>query len=310
MVTIEISRNREEKTVTINRLDHLDTFVKVAELKGFSRTAEHMNVSKAHVSRQINRLEERLGVQLLRRSTRNVVLTELGEAFYLRIRDNLNALDEAEQAVMDMQESPRGTLRITVAGAFGENYVAPCAAEFMQDYVDLNIELNFTDRTVDLITEGYDLAIRSGVLQDSSLIARRITSRKLFVCASPEYIQLNGKPENLSDLKKHDCLIGSQPTWHFKDARGKHTQTRIEGKWACNNGYALLQAALRGIGITQLPEYYVRSSLDEGKLVSCLEKFQPSDNGIWAVYPSNRHLSPKVRLFVDLLVERYSEQWS
>ncbi len=296
--------------MTQNRLDNLDTFVKVATLQGFSRAAEKLNVSKAHVSRQINRLEKRLGAQLFKRSTRNVVLTELGEAFYLRIKDSLNVLDEAEQAVMDMQESPRGTLHITAAGAFGEDYVTPAAAEFMQQYPELNIHMDFTERSVDLINEGYDLAIRSGVLHDSSLIARCIASRKLFVCAGPVYIKQYGIPKSITDLNKHNCLIGSLPTWHFKDKKNKSVHLKVEGNWHCNNGHALTQAAISNIGITQLPEFYVRPALDAGKLISCLEDYQPIDNGIWAVYHSNRHLSPKVRLFVDLLIEKYSDRWS
>lgn len=294
----------------MNRLDNLDTFIKVAELKGFSKAAREMKVSKAHVSRQINRLEERLGVQLLRRSTRNVVLTELGEAFYLRVKNSLDSLDDAERAVMDMQESPRGKLRITTAGAFGEKYVAPAAAEFMLKYNDLSVDLDFTDRSVDLITEGFDLAIRSGVLQDSSLIARRIASRMLFVCASPEYIEQHGKPEVITDLKKHNCLLSSLSTWHFIDERGKGNQVKVEGNWYSNNAYATMQAAIHGAGLAQLPEFYVHKALDDGSLVSCLDEFQPTDNGIWAVYPSNRHLSPKVRMFVDLLIEKYAERWS
>lgn len=288
----------------MSKLDGLDIFVKVAELGNFSAAAEQLQVSKAHVSRQVSRLEERLGVQLFERSTRKVALTELGEAFYLRTRDNLQALEDAQRSVMDLQEVPQGNLRIAAAGLFAERHVAPAAASFMQRYPELNIELNFSDRMVDLIGEGFDLAIRSGMLKDSSLIARRITSRRIMLCASPAYLQQHGQPESLEDLKQHNCLQGASSSWHFKTAQGRNAEYKVAGNWSSNNGYAVLQAGLQGLGLLQLPEFYVQEAIDQQQLISLLETFEPKDNGIWAVYPSNRHLTAKVRLFVEHLIEQ------
>lgn len=288
----------------MSKLDGLDIFVKVAELGNFSAAAEQLQVSKAHVSRQVSRLETRLGVQLFERSTRKVALTELGEAFYLRTRDNLQALEEAQRSVMDLQEMPQGNLRIAAAGLFAERHVAPAAASFMQRYPELNIELNFSDRMVDLIGEGFDLAIRSGMLKDSSLVARRITSRRIMLCASPAYLQQYGQPQCLEDLKQHNCLQGASASWHFKTAQGRNTEYKVQGNWNSNNGYAVLQAGLQGLGLLQLPEFYVQEAIDQQQLVCLLESFEPKDNGIWAVYPSNRHLSAKVRLFVEHLIEQ------
>ena len=288
------------------RLDSLDTFVHVAECKNFSRAADAMGVSKAHVSRQITRLEARLGVQLLRRSTRSVTLTPQGQAFYQRVRESLSSIDEAERAVMDLQETPRGTLYMTVAGVFGENYLVPAAAEFMHEYPELSVNIDFTDRQVDLINEGYDVAIRSGVLEDSSLVARRITSRKIVTCASPDYLARHNAPKRVGDLKHHNCLIGSIPYWHFRGSDGKHQHVSVSGNWYSNNGYALLQAAQNGLGIAQLPEFYLHDALATHRLQSVLDEFQPTDNGVWAVYPRNRHLSPKVRLFVEFLITKYA----
>lgn len=265
-----------------------------------------LKVSKAHISRQVSRLEARLGVQLFRRSTRSVTLTTQGEIFYLRVRDSLASLEDAEQALIDDQEVPRGCLRITVAGVFGESYLAPAVAEFILGYPELSVFIDFTDRQVDLINEDYDFAIRSGVLEESNLIARRITSRQLFTCASPEYLQQHSTPNNLADLKEHNCLIGSTPFWHFKDMDGEHQHVQVSGNWQCNNGYALLQAAQSGVGIVQLPEFYLHGALSEARLCRVLDPFQPTENAVWAVYPKNRYLSPKVRLFIEFLIGKFA----
>lgn len=195
-----------------SQLDGLDTFARVAEYKSFSRAAEAIGASKAHVSRQITRLEARLGVQLFRRSTRSVVLTTQGEMFYLRVRDSLALLDDAEHDLAGFQAVPRGNLRMTVAGVFGEKYLAPAVAEFLRVYPEINVLIDFTDRQVDLINEDYDLAIRSGVLEDSSLIARRITSRKIITCASPEYLQQHSIPQKIEDLKHHNWVVQHKGT--------------------------------------------------------------------------------------------------
>lgn len=289
----------------MSRWDATEIFVTVVSEGSFSAAAKQLGLSKSHVSRQVNRLENRLGVQLLQRTTRKLALTETGQAYYQRCRNIVSQLEEVEQAVIDQQERPRGTLRLTVAGGFGEHYVAPAAAQFMQHYPELMIQMDFTNRTVDLVAEGYDLAIRAGVLRDSSLIARRIAARQLLVCGSRDYFDRYGKPMALRDLKNHNCLVGSLPTWRFRDSAGQHVDIKIDGNWHSNNGYALLAAARRGVGLVQLPEFYVYTDLVAGRLQPALEDYQPTDTAVWALYPSNRHLSPKVRLFVDYLVQQF-----
>ena len=290
----------------MSKWDSVEVLAEVVEAGSFSAAADKLSVSKSHVSRQISQLENRLGVQLLIRTTRRLALTEVGRAYYERCREVLNNMDEADQSVMDLQDTPRGTLRITVAGAFGERYIAPAAAAFSKQHPQLNMEINFTNLNVDLVSEGYDLAIRAGVLKDSSLIARRVAARKLYICANQEYLERYGRPDSITALKKHNCLIGSLSTWRFREETGTHTDIRVDGKWKSNNGSSLLEAARAGLGLVQLPDFYVHDDLQSGRLESVMEQYQPSDTAVWAVYPSNRHLSPKVRLFVEYLVERFA----
>ena len=285
-----------------NKLNNLESFIKVAELSSFSRAADDMQVSKSYVSRQVGQLEARLGIQLFIRTTRSVTLTALGTTFYQHIKLSFEQIDEAEQAIVDLQEIPQGVLKITLAGAFGENYVVPATVELMNLYPKLKIDLYFSDRVVDIVNEGYDLAIRSGTLSDSSLIARRITSRNLILCASPTYVKKHGKPDTLDQLKGHNCLLGSTNTWLLKQDGGKEVQLNVSGNWRSNNGYALMQASINHLGIAQLPEFYCDEAIKNNRLVEVLSEHSPQDNGIWAIYPSNRHLSAKVRVFVDYLI--------
>jgi len=290
----------------MSRWDGVEMLTEVVEAGSFSAAARRLNVSKSHVSRSITQLENRLGVQLLNRTTRKLALTEMGEAYYQRCREVVASMEEADQAVMELQATPRGTLRMTVPAGFGESYIAPAAVAFMQAHPQLSVDLDFTNRTVDLVAEGYDLAIRAGVLKDSSLIARRIAGRRLHICGSRDYFSRYGKPDSIRALKRHNCLAGSVPTWRFRERGGHHTDIRVEGNWRSNNGYALLEAARQGLGLVQLPEFYLQDDFQRGSLENILTEYQPTDTAVWAVYPSNRHLSPKVRMFVEFLVERFN----
>jgi len=275
-------------------------------LGSFTRAADDLGVSRSHVSRQINALENRLDAQLLLRTTRKVSTTDVGQAFYMQCRQVLDNLDEAERAVLDLQANPRGILRVTVAGAFGEDFIAPAALDFMAEYRDLIVELNFSNRLIDLISEGYDVAIRAGTLKDSSLIARRISTRKLLTCASPEYLLRNGTPSSIHSLTNHNCLLGTLDSWRFRE-NGRNQDLRVSGNWRSNNGRSLLRAARAGLGLVQLPSFYLDQDIIDGALLPVLEDYNPTDTGVWAVYPHNRHLSAKVRLFVNFLADRFNE---
>lgn len=279
----------------------INEFVAVYESESFTQASRQLGCSTAQVSRQVGHLEKRLGSKLFYRTTRKVSATEAGQIFYQHCRQILDALDDAERALTDLQASPRGKLKITAPVAYGESHITPLLNNFMQQHPDLELQCHLTNQTLDLVTEGYDLAIRLGRLGDSSMIARRLSSRRLYVCASPEYLNRHGEPHTLSELNHHSCLQGTLDYWRFR-SQGQERNLRIHGRIRCNSGHALLDAALKGLGIVQLPDYYVDEALNKGQLVSLLNPFQGEDEGIWALYPQNRLLSPKVRLLVDYLV--------
>lgn len=292
---------------SMSRWEAIESFVAVAEHQSFSKAAAQLHISKSHVSRQIAMLENRLDARLLNRTTRTVSLTEAGQRFFATCREMLHNLEDAEQAIIDQQHEARGLLTVSVAGQFAEDYVVPATLEFMKKYPKVSVNLDFSNRLVDIVAEGYDLAIRAGRLQDSSLIARRIAPRQLLICGSPTYFEQRGHPSDLHDLRQHNCLIGTQTSWRLKGERGKHFDLRLEGTWRSNNGRALLQAACKGLGLVQLPSYYLQRYIDGGELVRTLDHCCPTDTGTWAVYPSNRHMSQKVRLYINFLVDTFAD---
>ncbi|TKA90824.1 LysR substrate-binding domain-containing protein [Halopseudomonas sp. SMJS2] len=284
----------------MSRWSGLDEFVCVAELGHFSGAAQRLGVSSSHISRQIARLEDRLQTRLFYRSTRRVTLTEAGRTFLQHCQHLQDARDEAIQAVTDLSSEPKGLLRMTCSVAYGEEFIMPLVNEFMQQYPQLRIEMALTNQTVDLLHGQFDLAIRLGRLQDSRLVATRLAPRRMFLCAAPAYLDHHGAPHSLSELPRHNCLIGSTDTWTFLES-GREIPVRIQGNWRCNSGRAVLDAALRGFGLCQLPDYYVQEHLRSGALRSLLTQHQPPHTAVWALYPQQRHLSPKVRKLVDHL---------
>ncbi|PCM43523.1 LysR substrate-binding domain-containing protein [Marinobacter sp. ANT_B65] len=277
-------------------------FVAVAEAESFTAAAKRLGISTAQVSRQVSALESRLSTRLFYRTTRKVSVTEAGQTYYQHCRQVLDGLEEAERAMTNLQLVPKGQLRLTAPVTFGEKTIAPLVNDFVLRYPELEVQLNLTNQKLDLVGESYDLAVRLGKLEDSSMMARRLSSRALYVCASPEYLSTYGFPHSLSELEQHNCLQGNLDYWRFQE-RGKLHNIRIKGNIKCDSGWALLDAALKGIGIVQLPDYYVQPSLASGELISLLEHWQEADDGIWAIYPQNRHLSPKVRMLLDYLSE-------
>lgn len=278
-------------------------FVSVAEQGGFTAAARKLGVSVAQVSRQVAQLEDRLQAKLLLRTTRQVRLTELGDIYYRHCRQLLDNLYEAELAVGRHQAEPQGTLRITAPVSYGESRIAPLVNDFMLRYPQLEVTLTLTNQLLDLVHDGFDLAIRLGHLKDSTLIARKLAERIPYVCASPAYAARNGVPLSLPELAQHSCLVGNSDEWHFTLQGQPHT-LRVQGRLHCNSGHALLDAALKGIGIIQLPDYYVYPHLANGDLLELFPECRATAEGIWALYPQNRHLSPKVRLLVDYLAEK------
>lgn len=286
----------------MKNLEGIEAYVAAVEQGSLSAAAQVLGVSKSYISRQIARLEQRLDAQLLIRTTRSLRTTETGQAYYKRAADALRNLNEAERAISDMHETPRGRLRITSAGAFAEDTLAPLLVQFMQRYPELEVDMELSNRVVDIVAEGYDIAIRAGSLKESSLIARRIASRQLCTCASPAYLQQHGIPDTPQSLARFNCLQGTLPNWHFQ-AAGKELNVKIKGNWRSNNGRALVHAAALGLGLVQLPTFYVERQIANGELQTVLNEYVPPDEAIWAVYPSNRYLSPRVRLLINYLVE-------
>jgi len=291
----------------------LGTFVAVVDAGGFSAAAR-LGRSKSAVSKQVSRLEDRLGARLLNRTTRRLALTEVGRAFYERGVRILAEVEEAERAVADLHAEPRGTLRINAPMSFGIGHVAPALPAFLARHPELSVDLVLNDRLVDVIDEGFDLAIRITRLRDSSLIARRLAGFRRVVCAAPAYWKRRGRPAHPEDLAGHDCLIytylANPGEWPFDGPDGRLT-LQVTGRLFANNGDALRQAALEGLGVMMIPAFIVGDDLAAGRLEAVLEDWEEHDLGIWAVYPHSRHLSAKVRAFVDFLAERFRDvpQW-
>ena len=282
-------------------------FVAVAEAHSFTAAAKRIGISTAQVSRQISALEERLATKLLYRTTRKVSVTDAGQVYYQHCRQILDGLKEAELAMNNLQSTPTGKLKITAPVTYGERSIAPLLNNFVAKYPELNVQLHLTNQLINLVDEGYDLAIRLGKLEDSTMIAQRLSSRTHYVCASPDYLARFGVPHSLSELSKHNCLQGTLPYWRFQEA-GKVNNIEVNGNIRCNSGRALVDAALKGLGIVQLPDYYVLGSIESGQLISLLEQHRESNEGVWALYPHNRHLSPKIRLLIDYLGEELSKE--
>lgn len=284
----------------MSRWDGLDEFVAVAECGSFSRAAERLRLSSSHVSRQVALLEERLQARLLYRTTRRVSLTEAGQTFLARCQRLVEERDEAFLTIGDLHSAPTGLLRMTAAVAYGERFIVPLVNDFMAQHPALKVEIELTNRTLDMVHEGFDLAIRLGRLNESSLVATRLAPRAMYLCAAPAYLERYGRPHTLSELAGHNCLVGTGDTWLFRQDE-REVQFRPSGNWRCNSGQAVLDAALRGFGLCQLPDYYVLDPLRRGELVSLLEANQPPGAAVWAVYPQRRYSLPKVRLLLDAL---------
>jgi len=281
----------------------ISEFVAVAESNSFTKAAQKLSTSVAQISRRVSALEQRLSIKLLNRTTRKITLTEAGQGYFQDCRILVEGLEQAELAVTQIHSIPKGPLKITAPSTFGEQYIAPLINQFLLQYPQVNIELVLTNQKLDLIDTGVDIAVRLGKLEDSTLIAKRLAYRQLYVCASKQYIEHNGKPLTISDLKNHQCLVGSIDDWRFND-KGNEKTIRVTGPFKCNSGPALLDAAMKGLGIVQLPDYYVKSELNSGNLIELLPELRVGQEGIWALYPENRTLSTKVRLMIDFLSDQ------
>lgn len=291
----------------MDRLQGMEAFVRVAELGSFSAAARQMGLSKSAVSKHLTALEECLGVRLINRTTRRLALTEVGLVYLDYCQRIIQEIEEAELTASRHGVEPRGRLKVNAPMSFGILHIAPLLPAFLARYPRIAVELTLNDRIVDLLEEGYDMAVRIGELADSSLIARRLTVAR-FVCAAGEaYLARAGTPEIPADLTRHNCLRYSyrrQPDgWIFLQGSEKVT-VRVSGNMQANNGDALLAAAREGLGVVYLPDFIVRADLARGRLQPLLTAWQAPEIPIHAVFPPQRHPSAKLRAFVDFLVEQ------
>ena len=285
--------------------DRIEAFVEVVRQGSFAAAARTLRVSVSHVSRLVARLETQLNTQLLYRTTRQLKLTDAGEIYYDHCSHLYDGFQEALNAIGDYQHRPTGELRVTCATTFGEQYVAPLLNDFLRLHPQLAVQLKLTNRPVDIIREGFDVAIRTGALPDSSLIARKLCPRREYVVGSADYFQRHPRPQQPDDLSQHNCMAGSADHWTF-DIHGQHRHLRVQGNWRGNSGLALLDAVNKGLGLAQLPDYYVEEGLARGTLVSVLDSYACLHTAVWVIYPRHRHLSPKVRQFVDFLTTHFA----
>jgi DNA-binding transcriptional LysR family regulator len=285
-------------------------FVRAVELGGFSVAAREMGLTPSAISKLVTRLEDRLGVRLLNRTTRRLALTPEGEAYFHRSQRILADIDEAENEVAKFRAQPKGLLRINVGTAFGMHQLAPALPEFLARHPEMQVELTLTDRVVDLIEEGADLGIRLGTLHDSSLVARRICEVERVVCASPAYLKKHGVPKRPRDLLAHNCLnMAHAPTlrrWPFDGAEGVEL-VEVAGNASATSADALLQLAVLGLGIIRLSDVIVGAAIRDARLVPVLEEVHHREPlPLHAVYPQGRHRSPRVAAMIDFLVERFA----
>lgn len=283
----------------IGSWDGIEEFVAVAQAGSFTGGGAMFGASITHMSRAVARLEARLDTRLFNRTTRSLHLTDTGAIFLDRCRRLVDERDEAIAAI-DATSEPRGTLRLTCSYALGEQFIAPLVREYAQAYPALSVAVDLDNDVVDIVAGGYDLAVRTGHLEDSRLIATRVAQRELITVASRDYLSHHGKPRDIADLNAHDCLVGSARQWVFRRDR----TFRPQGRWQCNSGSALLEACLAGMGVCQIPAFYIGDHIAAGRLQEVLAEEKPEHEPIWAVYPTRRHLSPKVDRFVELLREK------
>lgn len=290
-------------------LEGYATFAAVVECGGFSAAEQRLGLTKSAISKQVSRLEERLGARLLNRTTRRLALTEAGQAFYQHALRILAEADEAELAVSQLHASPRGLLRVSVPMSFGIRHLGPVLCPFLERYPDLTLEAQYDDRLVDLVAEGFDVAVRITRLADSSMIARKIAPCRRVAVASPEYVARHGMPHHPAELARHETLLytlqTTANTWTLIHRDGSLAEITLSGRLRVNNGDALRAAAVSGLGIIVTPTFIVGADLAAGRLVRVLPEWEAEPIHVYAVYPPGRHLSVKVRAFVDFLVESF-----
>lgn len=287
-------------------LNDIVVFTKVVETKSFTGAADALGLPKSTVSRKLAQLEERLGVRLVQRTTRKLALTEIGEAYYERCSRIVADVMSAEQLVTDMQATPRGRLRVTSSVDFATQWLGAIVADFLGQHPDINIELEATNKVVDLIEDGFDVALRFGQMPESTLIARRVCAVHLIACASPDYLAKRGTPRQIEDLDEHDHILftpaSRNQTWVLHNGDASYEFGR-PARFASNNFGAVLSATLAGAGVALVSDYMVGDHLKRGSLVRVLPEWSTHPTEVHAVYPAREKLPPRLSLFLEHIAQ-------
>ena len=294
----------------MDKTAEMKIFIGAVEQGSFSAAGRALDLTPSAVSKQIQRLEDRLGVRLFNRSTRHIHLTEAGELFHERCKRIVDAIEEAEETVASLREQVRGRLKVSATAAFARGEVLPRLNAFLEQYPDLELQIELTDRPVDVVEEGFDAVIRlQEQVDDPSLIARKLAVNRRIICAAPAYIEAHGMPESPGDLLNHNCLtlytVSRFNDWEFEgeeDSRVLH----VSGNFQANTADALYAAALGGAGLARLSTWLVAPDIRAGRLVPVLPQYTHEKSAYYVLYPHRRHLSPKVRAFVDFLAEQFT----
>lgn len=292
-------------------LSEMSVFAKVVSAGSLSAAARDLGVSTAAVSRRLASLEARLGVRLLNRTTRRIALTDEGTRYHEACTRILAEVEEAEAAAAARRLEPQGVLKVAIPASFGHLHIAPLIPRFAERYPKVQLALSLSDRAVNLIEEGYDLAIQIGALKDSSLAARRLAPNRRVVCASPEYLRKHGTPRTPEDLTRHNCLTTTDfhMNWEYRDPSGRRGVVRVSGRYACDNWEVLREWALAGLGVALKSTWDVRRHLEDGSLVALLPGYDfATEVSIYAVYPHRRHLPAKTRAFIDFLADSFGPE--
>jgi len=296
----------------MNEFSQIKTFIALVENHSLSKTAEKMGIAVSAVSRRLKELESNLGVQLIQRTTRKMHLTEAGEKFYQRCSHLLDELEEAKQEASNCAMALSGTLKIAAPLSFGVAHLSPAISAFMHLHPQIKIDLDMSDRRIDLVAEGLDLAIRIGTLEDSSLMARKLASVRHVVCASPDFLNRYGTPKTPQDLADMPALcygnLDQPDTWYYRDNESLPAKIKVPMRMRATNGDALVEAAVAGLGVLCEPSFIVHGAVERGVLIPVLTDYQWYAMNIYAVYPQTRHVPTRVRTFIDFLVSHFGDK--
>lgn len=292
--------------------DGIVVFVKTIEHGSFSKAAELLGHSPSYVSKEITSLEQRLGVRLINRTTRSINLTAAGKSYFRRCQQMVIDAETAEQSISAIQETPKGILRVTAPVSLGVSHLNHIIPRFLKAYPEVDLDIDYNQRKVDVVTEGFDVAIRVGILNDSNLIAKKIASASSITVASPEYLAKYGRPEKAEDLINHRVIsysnMGTPKSWELTDASGQKKAVKVSPRLICNDAELEVAVASEGLAILRLPKIFCQQAIDKGALISILPQYDIDEIGIYALYPHRQFLSAKVDVFIKFLAESLQDE--